>query len=107
MKVELFSQELVKGLEQCFSSQGPAKKQRERMWESYCKLRSSNLFSRKLADHLSTTCGTRDPCPIFYQFVRDVIFEELMKCHLPEWTRERECHFPCINNIIQIYYATA
>ena len=56
---ELFSQGLVEDLEGCFSSQGSAKKRRERMWESFYKLRSSNEFIHRWADHLAPTCGTR------------------------------------------------
>ena len=62
---ELFSQGLVKNLEGCFSSQGSVKKRRERMWESFYKLCSSNEFIHKWALRLSPTCGTRIPCPIF------------------------------------------
>ena len=58
---ELFSQGLVEDLEGGFSSKGSAKKQRERMWESFYKLCSSNEFIHKWADHLASTCGTRYP----------------------------------------------
>ena len=99
MKVELFSQELVKGLDSAFHRRGLRRNNENIiMWESYYKLCSSNLFAHKWADHLSPTCGTRDPSPIFfYQFVTDVIFEELMKHHLPVLTREHECHVSMYN----------
>ena len=45
------------------------------------------------------------PVLISYQFVTDVIFEELMKRHFPVLTDNASVTFPCIN--IQVYHATA
>ena len=58
----------------------PQRVKRERMWEAYHKLRTSNVFKTKWVGFLeiSTAIG---PCPIFYQYVTDQVFKGMILQH--------------------------
>ena len=86
---QVFSEDLVKGLEACFTSLPTAKARRERMWERYFKYRSSSEFTHKWKDHLSAI--EESPSPVFYQFLTDVIMEHLIKKHFPVRSDHVEC----------------
>ena len=86
-----FSDELVMGLQGCFTSKPTVKVRQKRIWESYFKYRSSSKFVQKWNDHLSPIGGPGPSSPIFYQFVTDVIMEEMIKIHFPVTTEQREC----------------
>ena len=83
-----FSDELVTGLQVCFTSKPTVKAHRERMWESYFKYRLLSKFVQKWSDHLSLIGGPGPSCPIFYQFVTDVIMGEMIKIHFPVTTEQ-------------------
>ena len=61
------------------------------MWERYFKYRSSSEFVQRWSNHLLPIGGPGPSCPIFYQFVTDVIIEEMIKRHFPVTTEQREC----------------
>ena len=88
---QLFSEELVRNLEACFTSHLTAKARQERMWERYYKFRSSSEFVQGWNDHLSQVSGPGPSCPIIYQFVTDVIMEDMIKRHFPVITEEQQC----------------
>ena len=86
---QLFSEDLVKDVEACFTSLPTAKARRERMWERYFKYRSSSEFTHKWKDHLSAV--EESPSPLFYQFITDVIMEHLIRKHFPVTSEHVEC----------------
>lgn len=75
-----FEDELIRSLIACFHDHRSTRKRREQMWENYHKLRASAPFKEMWATLLQQSI-TREPCPIFYQFVTDTIMEELIKTH--------------------------
>ena len=82
---DLFSAKLFSDLNNCFESHtklGKIKKQREKMWEKYHKLRSSESFTTRW-----TTVLTQAKCeyagPIFYQYVTDSVMAEVIKLRFP------------------------
>ncbi len=79
-----FADELVLSLKGCFQmgQLRKVRKQRERMWERYHKLRSSELFKTRWAKFLESSVGC-ESCPIFFQFVSDAIMEMLIKGQFP------------------------
>ena len=66
------------------------------MWENYHKLRVSAPLKEMWATLLQQSI-TREPCPIFYQFVTNTIMEELIKTHfaLEEVQTEQEAFLDC------------
>ena len=55
---------------------------KERMWEKYYKMCSSVEFRSKWNELLETSIGFLG-CPIFYQFVTQVILEKVIKAQFP------------------------
>ena len=80
-----FAEELVRCLNCCFceSRSGCMRSTRERMWESFFKLRSSQAFKDLWAKFLRDSIRCEPACPIFFQFITDAIMEELIRDHFP------------------------
>ena len=77
-----FSKEHI--LEGCFGgSHASLKGRKEKMWETYFKIRSSELFKHKWVEFLAQFDGSNHHCPVFYQFVTDAIMEQLIKRNFP------------------------
>ena len=55
---------------------------REKMWGQYQKLRISDMFKREWQDLLEKATST-PCCPIFYQYVTDFVFREMIKQQYP------------------------
>lgn len=81
---EQFAGELVTSLKGCFQVGQVQKiqKRRERMWERYHKLRSSQQFQTCWASFLEVSIKC-ESCPIFFQFVSDAIMEMLINNEFP------------------------
>lgn len=81
-----FADGLLYSLSGCFQQPGSrttrVQVQRERMWEPYHKLRSSQSYKDYWAKFLHNSIN-HDACPIFYQFVGDAIMEMLIKQRFP------------------------
>ena len=80
-KAVAFAISLVKMLRECCGSQSKSMRVRkEKMWEKYYHLRCTEDFvaswSRFIRESIS-----EDACPIFYQFVTDHVFEEVIQEH--------------------------
>ena len=76
-----FSQELLQLLQECLSMQQlPHQVKRERMWEAYHKLRTSEVFKIKWVVFLKNLAAI-GPCPIFYQYVTDQVFKDMILQH--------------------------
>ena len=78
-----FSELLVKKLEKCLTcavttSSLTNQKRRERMWKSFHEVSSSEDFRKHWETFLSGSTSTA-PCPIFYQYVTDSIFNIMLK----------------------------
>ena len=73
-----FEDGLIHSLTACFHDHQSTRKRREQMWENYRKLRASASFKEMWATLLQQST-TREPCPIFYQFVTDTTIKELIK----------------------------
>ena len=58
-----FSAELIHRLEECFETRRSLRMRRERMWENYFKLRSSDDF-KKWVEVLSHCDASRNRCPV-------------------------------------------
>lgn len=58
----------------------PHQVKRERMWEAYHKLRTSHVFKTKWVDFLKVFAPI-GPCPIFYQYVTDRVFKDMVLEH--------------------------
>ena len=81
---KLFSDNLVTTLSTCFEDHvivGKFQKQRERMWERYHKLRSSDSYRATWSKFLEALgC---EAIAVFYQFVTDSLLEQLIKLRYP------------------------
>ena len=71
-----FAKQLASSLCGCFSTSKSARISREKMWESYYKLCSSDEFKDKWVKIIGSKAT-----PIFYQFITDKMMEALIKCH--------------------------
>ena len=80
-----FSDKLCSDLRTCILHQHNVKFRtlRQRMWENYYKLCSSDDFIDSWALLHRNSIGL-DPCPVFYQFVTKVIMEALIKQVFPK-----------------------
>ena len=58
------------------------KVQREKIWGNYHTIRSSRSYTEKWLGVLELLEGC-EACPIFYQFVTDHVFRQLIKTHFP------------------------
>ena len=79
-----FAEWLVKGLESCLDSAATksnftSQKKRELMWKA---LSSSDTFRKRWESFISHSVST-SPCPIFYQYVTDIIFKNMTKERFP------------------------
>ena len=70
------AQELVVQLSNCINSK------REKMWGIFHETRNSTKFVSLWRNLMQTAIG-RMATPIFFQFVTDVMFKQLIKCHFP------------------------
>ena len=75
-----FALQLVSELEALFSLSGGHKRQREKMWGQYHLTRSSKAFTERWFRILQPLHG-HTPCPVFYQYVTDNVFKQLIKHH--------------------------
>ena len=86
--LQAFAGELIADLSVCFCSQPTWKPyvQREHMWHQYPKVRTTQLFRKKWVDFVALS--TSEPAsPVFYQYVTDVVFKELIQAHFPVVSR--------------------
>ena len=60
------------------------------MWERYYKLRLSTPFKEQWLKLLQASDSSREPSPIFYEFVTNAVFEELIKHKFPVQAEKRE-----------------
>ena len=83
-KAILFAVTLVNLLKKCCSSMEGKSVQvkREKMWEKYHQLRSSEKFCALWSAFINESIH-EEACPIFYQFVADTLFEEVVINHFP------------------------
>ena len=82
--VSTFATQLTTSFRKCFVVTGSRsqKLRREKMWGHYLKLRTLDTFRREWQKFLGK--GTSTPsCPIFYQYVTDVVFNEMIKQQYP------------------------
>ena len=80
-RLTAFSQELLQVLKECLSMQQlPHQVKRERIWETYHKLRTSYVFKTKWVDFLKISAAI-GPCPIFYQYITDQVFQDMVLQH--------------------------
>ena len=91
-----FAITLVKSLQECCSSESKSiRVRKEKMWEKYYQLRSSEDFCVSWSKFISESVH-EEACPIFYQFVTDVIFEKVVTHHFPVKetpNKEITCYF--------------
>jgi len=78
----IFSTELIGSLEGCCVQHHSVRLGRERMWENYFRLRSSEEFKQKCVQFLAHD-ARGDSCPVFFQFVTDALMEEIVKHTFP------------------------
>ena len=80
-KAITFAVNLIESLEGCHCSKSKSVQvKREKMWEKYFQLRSSDKFSLLWSNFIRESINER-ACPIFYQFITDTIFEEIVVHH--------------------------
>lgn len=80
-KLHVFARGLIADLSICFHGQPTWKPhvRREHMWHQYHKVRTTQLFTKKWVD-----LSTSEPVsPVFYQYVTDIVFKELIYTHFP------------------------
>lgn len=82
-----FAHKLITSLLGCFETHtnlSRIKKQREKMWEKFHKMRSSESFTLDWDSFLTKKAAVCvEACPIFYQFITDSLMEELIKLRFP------------------------
>ena len=86
--LQAFAGVLIADLSVCFCGQPTWKPhvQREHMWHQYHKVRTTQLFRKKWVDFVALS--TSEPAsPVFYQYVTDVVFKELIQAHFPVVSR--------------------
>ena len=84
-KAITFAITLVKLFKECCSLESNNKSiqfRREKMWEKYYQLRSSDNFCTLWSNFIKESIN-EEACPIFYQFVTDAMFEEIVIHHFP------------------------
>ena len=78
----IFAEWLAKSLKSCVEGSAPSQKEkREKMWEAYHQFRTSQNFVKAWSEFLETSIDVI-PCPIFYQYVTQSIFNMLLKVEL-------------------------
>ncbi len=55
------------------------------MWHQYHKVRTTQLFTKKWVDFVSLSTSE----PVFYQYVTDVVFKELIQARFPVVSHQR------------------
>ena len=90
-KAVTFAVTLVKSLKGCYCSRSKSvQTKREKMWEKYYQLRSSDDFCLSWSNFIRESIK-EEACPIFYQFVTDAVFEEVVIHHFAiEDTADKE-----------------
>ena len=82
---DVFAMHLFRELENVLQRTSGSKQpraRREKMWGQYHLLRSSDQFRENWLGFLQCIPGCT-PCPIFYQYVTDSVFKQLIKHHFP------------------------
>lgn len=86
----VFAKAIVGSLDDCFRESRSIRVAREKMWENYYKVRSSDEFQDAWTENLKNIeCKA---CPIFFQFVTDRMMESLIIEHYP-----LGLHAPCMS----------
>ena len=83
-KLQVFARGLIADLSVCLEGQPTWKPhiQREHMWHQYHKVHTTKLFTKKWVDFI--LLSTSEPAsPVFYQYVTDIVFRELIQAHFP------------------------
>jgi len=81
--IRVFAADLLHLFEQVLKTRSTIKsqqKKRENIWRAFHNLRTSKSYVAKWVQFLQRSTSL-SPCPIFYQFVSDRAFKELMKAH--------------------------
>ena len=81
--LRVFAADLLHLFEQVLKTRSTIKsqqKKRENIWRAFHNLRTSKSYVAKWVQFLQRSTSL-SPCPIFYQFVSDRAFKELMKAH--------------------------
>lgn len=90
-----FSSQLVTELETALSTLSAENKrmkvQREKMWGQYHLIRSSAAFRDMWFQFLQPLDGCT-PCPIFYQFITDHVFRQLIEHHCSTSEQRQHTH---------------
>ncbi len=81
--VTFFAEDLTRLSSNCFKNKCKSQKaKREKMWGSFHQLRSSTSFKSKWV-HFLQKSGIPKATPIFYQYVSETMFKELVKQQFP------------------------
>ena len=81
-EVSFFEKNLIASLSGCMQGTLSAKKGRERMWSLYHSLRTSDDYVGEWCTFLQRS-GASEMSSIFYQYVGDYMFKQLIKLHHP------------------------
>ena len=81
-EVAFFEKKLTASLSGCMQGTLSSKKGRERMWSLYHSLRTSDDYTGEWCTFLQRS-GATEMSSIFYQYVGDYMFKQLIKLHHP------------------------
>ena len=77
------SQRIMAALPKCIPQDSTSSRaKREKMWEKFDHTRTSTEF-KELGIHLMQLSIGKSASPIFYQYITDVLFKTMIKCHFP------------------------
>lgn len=83
-KVSQFEAKLVDSLSTCMHSNAKSHKvRREKMWTRYHTLRTSTTYHTEWQTFLTSSASVSTVSPMFYQYVGNFIFKELICEHFP------------------------
>ena len=92
---DLFASQLVSELNTAFQPSSGGQKcprvQREKMWGKYHLIRSSAVFRERWFGILQPIHGCT-PYPVFYQYVTDIVFKQLIKHHYSASEQSDDTH---------------
>ena len=95
-EAKVFAWQLVSTLKVCFSHDKKMKKQKEKMWEQYYVLRSTDEFADNWAAFLLRS-GVK-PSPTLYQHITNSVFNHLIKEHYTmEHTQDKDTGTPTLD----------
>ena len=96
---ETFSTELCKKFEPVLKSRTTLSTNRDRMWQNFFILRSSNGFVQNWKTFLHVACLSEPP--VFYQHMTDLVFRALIKLHCARPAAEDGESFPtCMSTTV-------